>query len=176
MNAQVRPIRLRISVFLFFVLAGLTACGGKIAPPTPYLAPTPPGNPILPVPAQATSLAAGPTSTAACSDSLLFMQDLTVPDNTVVPAGSSLDKQWQVQNNGTCNWDSHYRLRYIGGDPLGAQTEQALFPARSGTLVVIKMTFTAPTAPGNYYSEWQAYDPLGYSFGDSFFIKIVVGP
>jgi len=176
MAAQVRKTRLRTTVFLFLVLAGLSACGGKIGPPTPYLAPTPAGSQLLPVSVQPPPPAAGTTPTATCSDSLLFIQDLTIPDNTVVAPGSSLDKQWQVQNNGSCNWDARYRLHFIGGDPLGAPTEQALYPGRSGTFVVIRMTFTAPTTPGDYVSEWQAYDPLGHTFGDSFFIKISVAP
>src|SRR5512135_537297 len=37
-----------------------------------------------------------------CSKNLTFVQDLTVPDNTVTTFGLTLDKQWLVQNSGTC--------------------------------------------------------------------------
>ena len=88
--------------------------------------------------------------------------------------GSSLDKQWLVQNNGTCNWDARYRLRLVSGDPLGAATEMALFPARAGTQATLRILFTAPQPDGEYVSEWQAFDASGVPFGESFVIKIVV--
>jgi len=165
-----------VSLFLSPIL--LTACGGKAAVPTYYLPPPPVTSPVLPALPQTTSLipqAPGPTPTTGCSNSLVFIQDLTIPDYTTVAPGSSLDKQWQVQNNGSCNWDSGYRLRLVGGDALGATPEQALFPARAGSMVIIRVVFTAPTSSGIYTSEWQAFDPQGNAFGVSFFMKISVG-
>jgi Ig-like domain from next to BRCA1 gene len=178
MDAQARKRIVCTCVSLFLIPALLAACGGTNAAPTYYLPPTPATSPVPPALVQATTLAlaSGPTPTTACTNSLLFLQDLTIPDNSVVAPGSNLDKQWQVQNNGSCNWDSRYRLRFIGGDTLGAPREQALFPARSGTQLVIRMLFIAPNAPGNYFSEWRAYDPQDASFGDTFFIKITVSP
>jgi hypothetical protein len=52
--------------------------------------------------------------------------------------------------------------------------EQALYPARSGTQVELRIVFTAPNEPGIYRSAWQAHDPEGQPFGDQFFIEIVV--
>jgi hypothetical protein len=40
----------------------------------------------------------------------------------------------------------------------------------------LRITFTTPNSAGAYTSEWQAYDPQGFAFGDSFFMKIVVSP
>jgi hypothetical protein len=88
--------------------------------------------------------------------------------------GTKLDKQWLVQNNGDCNWDTRYRLRLISGDALGASAEQALYPARAGTQATLRILFTAPQVTGEYISEWQAYNADGIAFGKSFFIKIEV--
>jgi hypothetical protein len=99
---------------------------------------------------------------------------VTIPDYTVVAPGSSLDKQWLVQNSDSCNWDSRYRLRLISGDPLGASTEQALYPARAGMQATLRILFTAPLEGGEYVSEWQAYNPQGQAFGETVFIKIIV--
>ena len=107
-------------------------------------------------------------------DSLAFVQDVTVPDGTVVLPGESVDKQWLIQNNGSCNWDSRYRLRFVGGLEMGATTEQALYPARSGTQATIRITFTAPSEPGTYNTAWQAFDPFGEPFGDPVFMEIIV--
>jgi hypothetical protein len=174
MGVQVRRSIACLPMFFIFLLASLTACAGGAPPGTAFRLPTAIANPA-PVGLVTTSIPAI-TPTLACTNNLLFLQDLTIPDNTAVAPGSRLDKQWQVQNNGTCNWDGRYRLRLISGDALGALAEQALFPARSGLQVVLRITFTAPAGPGTYTSEWQAYDPQGFAFGDSFFMKIVVGP
>jgi hypothetical protein len=102
------------------------------------------------------------------------LEDVTIPDNSIVAPGSTLDKQWLVQNSGSCNWDNHYRLRLINGDTLGASPEQALFPARAGMQATLHTVFTAPLEAGDYISEWQAFDAKGIPFGESFFIKITV--
>jgi hypothetical protein len=115
-----------------------------------------------------------PTPTLICTDNLLFIDDITIPDNSVVAPSSKLDKQWLVQNNGDCNWDARYRLRLVSGDPFGASPEQALYPARAGTQANLRILFTAPQETGDYVSEWQAFDANGIPFGASFFIKFVV--
>jgi hypothetical protein len=111
-----------------------------------------------------------------CVNNLSFIEDLTIPDNSFIPFGSSVDKQWRVENNGTCNWNAEYRLRHTSGAVLGAPEEIALFPARSGTQATIQITFTAPFEEGLYESAWQAFDPNGSPFGDPIYIRIVVSP
>jgi len=117
-----------------------------------------------------------PPAAPQCVDNLYYLQDLTIPDGSQVAPGSTLDKQWLVENNGTCNWDHAYRLRLIAGPDLGAPVEQALYPARSGTQAVIRIQFAAPSEAGTYRSAWQAYDPQGVPFGDPIFIEITVSP
>lgn len=112
------------------------------------------------------------TNPADCVNNLLFVEDLTIPDNTPIAYGATIDKQWLVQNSGTCNWNADYRLRHIGGGVLGAPEEIALYPAKSGTQATIQITFTAPFADGKYESAWQAFDPSGLAFGDPIFIRI----
>jgi len=107
---------------------------------------------------------------------LAFVEDVTIPDGTTVSPGASVDKRWLVQNNGTCNWDSRYRLKFVGGLEMGAATEQALYPARGGTQATIRITFIAPTESGEYSTAWQAIDPNSEPFGDPIFMKILVSP
>lgn len=109
-----------------------------------------------------------------CSNNLTYVQDLTVPDNTVTTFGLVLDKQWLVQNSGTCNWNSSYRLKHIGGGVLGAPEEIALYPARAGTQATIQIQFTAPFTEGVYETAWQAIDANGTAFGDPIYMRIVV--
>ncbi len=109
-----------------------------------------------------------------CENNLLFTEDITVPDGTIFEPGAKIDKQWQVENNGTCNWDERYSLRLVAGDTLGADQEQSLFPARAGSEAVIRIEFTAPEETGSHRSAWQAFGPDGRPFGDPFYLEIMV--
>ena len=122
------------------------------------------------------SLPTATTNPADCVSNLSYVSDLTVFDGTSIPYGSPIDKQWLVQNSGTCDWNSSYRLRYVGGASLGAPEEIALYPAKSGTQAVIQITFIAPFSDGTYESAWQAFDPSGFAFGDAIYMRIVVVP
>jgi hypothetical protein len=113
---------------------------------------------------------------STCVNNLTFVEDITVPDNSFVSFGSSINKQWLIENSGTCNWNAAYRLRHIGGAVLGAPAEMALFPARSGTQTTIQIIFTAPFEEGIYESAWQAFDPNGFPFGDPIYMRILATP
>jgi hypothetical protein len=163
------------------ITLGLSGCGlhPQLADPSSandaiFRPPTqqPTLTPTLAAPAAVTS----PRSTPliACKDNLTFVNDQTIPDGTQVSPNSTLDKRWEVENSGTCNWDELYHIRLIGGPELGAAPVQSLFPARSGTRVIIRILMTAPAEPGSYHSAWQAYNPADEPFGDPFFIDIVV--
>jgi hypothetical protein len=174
----------RYLLAVLFTLTFASACAPQITP-TPFRPPTKPvSTQILstttPVPALYTPV---PTSTATvtatagpCTNSLKFIQDVTIPDETSISFGAAIDKQWLVDNNGTCNWDSTYRLKWIGGDPLGAVQEQALYPAHAGTQATLHIIFTAPIVEGTFESAWQAYGPDGNAFGDPIYMKIVAVP
>ena len=175
--------KLRPYLLAFLLIFLLFPACAPTPTPTPFIAPKAPsptqvfieGNtPVIPTITPEPIPTSSPTPTPPCTDSLAFVQDLTIPDNTVVAPGESVDKQWLVQNNGSCNWDSRYRLRFVGGSEMSAATEQALFPARAGTQATIRITFTAPSEPGIYNTAWQAIDPFGEPFGDPVFMEITV--
>jgi len=177
-------VRLKYVPFLIFCSVLLVACAGREARPTetddvyrpPTLAPT--AVPTIQVLPDGGSDSGGedprPTPTPACTNGLWFLADLTIPDGTVVQPGELLDKRWEIQNNGTCNWNEHYRVKLIAGPGMGVPVQQALIPALSGTEIVIRMNLIAPVEPGNHRSAWQAYDPQDNAFGDPFFIDLVV--
>jgi hypothetical protein len=173
--------------FLFFILLvtiSLTACGGEeivgqpdegfFRPATQAAISKPTLLPDLENKEDTTTFVPAPTSTPACNSNLYFLSDLTIPDGTLVEPGETLDKRWEVQNNGTCNWDNRYQIRLIAGPGMGVPVQQALVPALSGTTTMIRMVYIAPDEPGYYRSAWQAFDPELNPFGDPFFIDIVV--
>lgn len=112
--------------------------------------------------------------TPGCMDNLKWLSDLTIPDGSFVQRGVTLEKQWEIENNGSCHWTKEYSLRLIGGPNLGASDQQSLYPAQSGTRAVIDIIFTAPMELGTYRTAWQAYNPAGQPFGDPIFMEIVV--
>lgn len=188
-----RPLKL--IPFLLVLTLALNACAPRVTS-TPFIPPsgkkTPTSPPTLtpavspealptftvaPPPAPVTETATAPevpSTPTACVNNLQFDQDLTIPDNTIVQAGTSIEKQWLVTNNGTCDWSSFYRLSFVGGDTLGAPADQALFPARAGVQVTLTITFIAPLEAGTYQSAWQAFDADGNAFGDVVYMTIVV--
>lgn len=183
-------IRLFFRRNLFCLLGICLAAACSPTPkPTPFLPPTNPApliEPtliIIPTPSTPPQVQVIPLPTiiptldqSNCVSNLTFLEDLTIPDNSFVPFGSQIDKQWLVTNSGTCNWNSEYRLRRTSGAALGAPDETALYPAKSGMQVTIQITFTAPFEEGVYESAWQAFDPNGLAFGDPIYIRILVSP
>jgi hypothetical protein len=175
-------IRLRMVCLGLLLILLITACQGRgdeptptaeiFRPPTPVTTPSPETQPKGESDTDPDSLR--PTPTPSCQDSLRFLGDLTIPDGTIVNPGDQLDKRWQVENNGTCNWDQNYQVRLIAGTNMGVASEQALYPALPGSVFTIRMIYSAPTEPGTYRSAWQAHDPHGEAFGDPFYIEIVV--
>jgi hypothetical protein len=137
----------------------------------PTLAPTP--LPPTPTPTNPPSLETT-SAPPKCTDVLTYIADITVPDGTIVAPESSIDKRWQVQNSGTCNWGDGYKIKLLRGDPMGVPKEQALVPSRSNTQAEIRILFTAPKNPQKYSGVWQAYNPDDEPFGDPFYIEIVV--
>lgn len=174
-----------VTATLFFGMIALTACdlvtehspearnqGIVFVPPTLAVTPTP-GAP-MPEPTRQTAEAVRPAATPACLSNLTFLIDLTIPDGAQVLQGAILDKRWAVRNSGECNWDERYSLRLTEGQAMSASATMALYPARSGTEVTIRIEFIAPEIPGIQRSAWQAHDPAGQPFGDPIFIEIIV--
>lgn len=178
-----------------FLLLLLNACRPQ-ADSTPFIPPTRaesrPAEAIRVIFASPTALEiALPTATATprpsptpeeptatplppCIPSLRYLSDLTYPDGTLVSPGQRIQKQWQVENNGSCDWEAGYRLKLVGGYPLGVFGEVALYPARAGTQAVIEIVFTAPLEAGLYRTAWQAYSAEDLPFGDVVYMEIVV--
>jgi hypothetical protein len=163
-----------LALFIFAASSLLSACGEQAARSTPeYFIPPTLSNKAEPIPL-VTDTPVPATPTPPCEDNLTFIEDITVPDGTAFAPGATIDKIWKIANSGTCNWDADYRLRLDSGDAMGAEIEQALFPARSDSEAEIRIIFTAPQEEGTYQALWQAYSPSGEPFGDPIFLIIEV--
>lgn len=172
---------MRPSLWMLPAVLFLAACAPQVTPtpfrPPTQIAPTAPLPTLTPIPeiyVPPPTPTFTPTPVGPCVNDLQFISDLTVPDGTSVAAGSSIDKQWLVENTGACDWDATYYLIWVGGDQMGAGQKQALYPARAGTQATLRIVFTAPHSYGEVESSWQAVSPGGILFGDPIYVKVIV--
>jgi hypothetical protein len=119
---------------------------------------------------------------ANCTNSIAFVQDLSVPDDTVFGPGESFEKSWQLRNIGTCPWTTNYSLIFAGGDDLGGALSVPLTSSVvPGQTVDITVPLTAPETLGTYRADYLLADAAGNLFGvDGFadqviWVQIVVG-
>ncbi|MGB7539385.1 MAG: NBR1-Ig-like domain-containing protein [Anaerolineales bacterium] len=197
-----RPARTRVSciptLLLLILLAACRAAGSHPVPagPQPQISETGAGLAVIsPYPSSTMTAESAPTRDAtafiaeesaeassqasppafgSCSDSLIFMGDLSFPDRSPVLRGQALEKKWKVRNGGLCDWGPEYRFRWVGGAVLSERKEFALYPAAAGSEAVVSIALTAPLAAGEYISSFRAFSPLGIAFGDTLYIDVVV--
>ncbi len=118
-----------------------------------------------------------------CITRVKFVEDITIPDNTVVAAGKPFTKTWKLQNTGTCVWTEEYSFEFIDGDLMDAN-KVIPFPKNKMVLpnetMDISVYMTAPEKSGNYQGNWKIRTPWGSQFGtgengeDSVWVKIAV--
>jgi hypothetical protein len=156
--------------------AGLTQTA--ILKPTATLTPTPqPTNtlfPTLPIGTQPIATLGGGTVTAC--NNLVYVADVTIPDNTVMTPGQTFTKTWRVQNSGSCAWGQGYKFSFVTGNAMGGQTVNLTTPVNSGALYEISVPMTAPlTGSGTIKGEWRMADPNGVFFGAQIWVQITLG-
>ncbi len=138
--------------------------------PTATFTPIP--LPTLPLPTIPAPVSATPTSNC---DSGHFLTDVTYPDGTVVPAGTSFTKTWRIQNTGTCSWTPSYALVFISGDLMSGPTVQALSGnVNPGQSQDVSVALIAPSSNGTYTGNWGIRNSSGVIF-THFYVQIKVG-
>ena len=107
--------------------------------------------------------------------------DITIPDDSLIPAGEGFIKTWKLVNIGTCIWTTSYSASFFYGDRMGAPEsvpfEISVLPAQS---VEISIEMIAPISPGSYQGNWKLSNPSGELFGIGpnsdlpFWVRIIV--
>ena len=109
-----------------------------------------------------------------CVNSFYYMDDVRYQDGTEVEAGSVFLKEWEVQNNGSCDWNEKYRLRFVSGDQMGAPDSVPIPSVIVGSKGKLSVELQAPKEPGTYRSVWKAFGSDNRSFGEPVYVEIVV--
>lgn len=90
----------------------------------------------------------------------------TIPDGTIMQPGDTFWKTWRLKNNGTCTWNSAYKIVYWSGDLMGGLLEYPLPEVVSpGEEVDITLFLKAPASNGNFTSHWKLQSEWGGQFG-----------
>ena len=138
----------------------------------PTAIPTATNSPMYPIYTQPTSstIYAQPVTTVC--ERVRFVDDVTIPDNTVMAPGQTFRKTWRIQNAGSCAWNSGYQLVFSGGMmSLPAQLKPVT------NLIICNHGLKLITAQADYNSQplasvWNTLFSVRY---DEFSITVKVG-
>lgn len=121
------------------------------------------------------------TTGGECSDRAFFVQDVTIPDDTVLEPGTTFTKTWQLRNDGTCSWSTGYDLVFYAGDQMdGPDVVPLPLEVAPGELVDLGVVLVAPPDTGTYRGEWLLRNTSGILFGigedadTAFWVQVVV--
>lgn len=108
-------------------------------------------------------------------DSVTYVADVTIPDDTVMSPGQDFLKTWRVRNTGACPWGAGYVLAYAGyANQMSGQFVALTEVVQPGQEVEVSVQFTAPSVAGEYLSAWTMRNPQGVTFPEIIFVKIIV--
>ena len=121
----------------------------------------------------ATSTTSGSTANACYG--LIFVSDVTVPDNTPVTPGQTFTKTWKVKNSGTCAWDAGFKFAFTSGNAMNGTAYTLPTAVAAGAVVDISIAMTAPSTAGKVQSNWRMSTAGGQFFGNEVYVIVVVG-
>ncbi|MBE0696106.1 MAG: hypothetical protein IH586_04210, partial [Anaerolineaceae bacterium] len=113
----------------------------------------------------ATQVPPTPTPSIPCNQAG-FVDDVSIPDGSILSPGMYFSKTWRLKNNGSCTWTTAYDLVFVSGDLLGGPTEQALpGSVAPGQIIDLTVNLTAPSRNGYFRGYWRLRDASGTLFG-----------
>ncbi|KAJ2747039.1 hypothetical protein GGI20_000843 [Coemansia sp. BCRC 34301] len=106
----------------------------------------------------------------------IFVEDVTIPDGTVMAPGETFVKIWSVANMGDNEWPRNTMLVHVEGEPTipGNKKAVPVVISKRYEQVGIAVDLVAPTVPGSYVSQWRLMTSDGQYFGTGLWCTIVV--
>jgi uncharacterized protein YkwD len=154
-------------------------------PPTKQGLSLPTATPLTSTPDPSTTTTPGTpngtsstTTTGACQDSAVLIEDVTVPDNSVMSRGQQFTKTWRFLNNGKCNW-SGYTIAFFAGDRMSTPDSVPVPSTEAGQTVDVSVNLTAPSVDGAYTGFYVLKNDKGETLSigieQAFWLKIIIG-
>lgn len=106
------------------------------------------------------------TATADTCNRAKFVDDITIPDGSVMSPNTNFVKTWRFTNTGTCTWNTNYAIVFSGGDQMGAPNAVNLpGSVAPGATVDISVPMKSPAADGEYAGNYMLRSDTGIVFG-----------
>ena len=130
--------------------------------------------PTFPVVTSTAGSIASPVPTASCYR-LVYLKDVTIPDNTPMKPGEAFTKTWLVQNTGSCTWDVGFRFNVIGGNAMSGVALTLTQEVAPNAQLELSVPMIVPTdVTGTVSGSWRMADANGGFFGDALTVVILV--
>jgi hypothetical protein len=145
------------------------------APPTEADTSTPAQTDTVTPGPQETLVSGTPETTGTATTDLAEWVSQSIADGTVFEPGETFTIVWTLKNTGTSTWTPDYLLRYYSGNAFGAQQE--IFLDRDvlpGDTIDIAINMKAPTALGEYRSDWVMANQSRSNFKEPIYLEITV--
>jgi hypothetical protein len=107
-------------------------------------------------------------------NNLAFLYDINYPSGSVLKPGENFTKTWKVQNSGSCEWKSYYRLTFLSGDEFDAPSISIGKIIPVGKNPEISINLDAPRRTGTFTAYWRMSDGEGHMFGATLGVTIKV--
>jgi hypothetical protein len=109
-------------------------------------------------------------------DEAWYIEDVTIPDKTVMQPSQTFKKVWRVRNSGTTSWDGGYRLAFAKDDQMQGPNEVALpsVPVQPGQTTNAKVNLVAPKSAGIHRSTWQFKNRNNQLFPQELYTEVEV--
>jgi Ig-like domain from next to BRCA1 gene len=108
-----------------------------------------------------------------CNDAS-FVDDMTIPDGTILSPEKEFTKTWRLKNTGTCRWTTSYAMGFAYGNMMGGKETKLPNSVDPGYTVDVSIDLTAPKDNGWYGGWWRLKSEAGGYFGDFVFVSILV--
>jgi hypothetical protein len=163
----------------YTVVAEITLTSAAFTPTVPPL-PTETFTPEPIPPTETSVFTSDPTQAALGTpaelcDNSAYVADINIPDGTPMTANQEFVKTWKIKNTGTCTWGDGYSVVFSStGVKMDGKAVALGVVVSPGQEVEVSVNFKAPSKIGEYVSTWVMSNPQGYTFGQPFYLKIVV--
>jgi hypothetical protein len=118
-----------------------------------------------------------PTKTPDPCNHAKFISE-TVDDGADFDPNENFTKTWRLKNDGTCTWNTNYKLVYVDGDKMSGPANKNLTQSVApGEQVDISVDLKAPGSGGTYKGFWKIADDEGQYFVHNIWVEIdVIAP
>ena len=105
-------------------------------------------------------------TTGECINAAEFVEDVTIPDDTLIKPGKGFTKIWRLRNTGSCTWTPEYGLVFVAGDQMEGMSPKKLeITVEPGHTIDLALDLVAPPDMNYYQGNWMLQDEFGENFG-----------